>query len=63
MGGEGAVEILEFGFDDFRDCRDEVIVGRVVGDIAGSVEDGTKNLEIGNSGPHNAIRPRLLEDG
>ena len=31
---------VEFGFDDFRDCRDvEVIVCRVVGDIPGSVED------------------------
>ena len=39
VGREGDVE---FGFDDFRDCRDvEVIVGYVVGDIPGSVEDGT----------------------
>ena len=39
-------------FDDFRECREvEVIVGRVVGDIPGSVEEGTKNfgLEIMNS--------------
>ena len=34
QGGRG------FGFYDFRDCRDfEVIVGRVVGGIPGSVED------------------------
>ena len=33
--GMGAVE---FGFDDCRDI--EVIVGRVVGDISRSVEDG-----------------------
>ena len=37
---EGAVE---FGFDDFRDCRDvEITVGRIVGDVPGSVEDGAK---------------------
>ena len=31
---------LRFGFDDFRDCRDVTgIVGRVVGDIPGRVED------------------------
>jgi hypothetical protein len=28
VGGKGAVEFLEFGFDDLRDCRDiKVIVG------------------------------------
>ena len=47
MGGEGAVEFLEFGFDGFRDCRDgEVIVGRVVGGIPRSVEDGTKDFGL-----------------
>ena len=45
-----AVEFFEFRFYDVRDCRDvEVIVCRVVGDIPGSVEDGTKDsgLETG----------------
>ena len=45
MGGEGAVEFLEFGFDNFRDCRAvEVIVCRIVGDIPRSFEDGTKDF-------------------
>ena len=44
MDKEGAVE---FGFDDFRDCRDvEVIVGRVVGDIPGSVDFGLETLDV-----------------
>ena len=48
MEGEGA---LEFGFDDFRDCRDfEVIVRLVVGDIPRSVTGWYKGLGIGNSG-------------
>jgi hypothetical protein len=30
----GALEYLEFGFDDLRDCRDiKVIVGAMVGDV------------------------------
>jgi hypothetical protein len=30
VGGKGAVEFLEFGFDDLRDCRDiKVIVGKI----------------------------------
>ena len=34
------MEFPEFGFDDFSDFRDvEVNVGRVVGDMPGSVED------------------------
>ena len=45
MGGEGALEILEFGLEDFRGCRDvEVMVCRVVGNIPGSVEDGAEDL-------------------
>ena len=44
MGEEGAVEFLELRFRDV-----EIIVGRVVGVISGSFEDGTKDL-IGNSG-------------
>ena len=45
VGGEGAVKFLEFGFGDFRDCRGvEVIVGHVIGDTPGSVEDGTKDF-------------------
>ena len=41
VGGE---RTMDFGFDDFRDCKNvEVIVGHVVGDIPGSVEDGTKD--------------------
>ena len=58
MGREGAVEYLEFGFDDFRNCWD--VVGRVVGDIPGSVEDGTKDFGLatldglaGLAEPHN----------
>ena len=36
---------MEFGFNYFRDCRDvEVIVGREVRAIPGSVEDGTKDF-------------------
>ena len=31
VGGEGAVEFLEFGFDDFREFRDfEFIMGHLV---------------------------------
>ena len=41
MGGEGAVE---FGFDDCKDV--EVIVCRVVGDLPGSVADGTKDFGL-----------------
>ena len=38
------MEFLEFGFCDFIDCRDvEVIVGRLVGDIPGSVGDVRKD--------------------
>ena len=47
--GEGAVEFSKFGFDDFRDCRDiEFIVCRIVEDIPGSVEDGTKDFGLKN---------------
>ena len=68
MGREGAVEFLELGFDDFRGCRDiDVIVDRVVGDIPGSVEDGTKDFEVetldafdvGLAEPHNSTRMAL----
>jgi hypothetical protein len=32
VGGYGAVEFLEFGFDNLRDCRDiKVIVSGIVG--------------------------------
>ena len=49
VGGESAVEFLEFGCDDYRVCRDvEVIVCRVVGEIPGSVEDGTKGFGFKN---------------
>ena len=38
---------MGFGFDGFRDSRDvEVILGRVVGDIPGSVEDVTKDFGL-----------------
>ena len=51
VGGEGAVEFSEFGFGNFKGCRNvEVIVCRLVGDIPGSVVDGKKELWIGNSG-------------
>ena len=41
------MEFFEIVFDDFRDFRDvEVIVGRVVGDVPGSVEDGTKDFGL-----------------
>ena len=47
VGGEGAVELLKFFFYDFRNVRDvEVIGGRVVGDIPGNVEDGTKGFGL-----------------
>ena len=47
VGEEGAVEFLEFGFDDFRNCRDvKVIVGPLVGDIPGSGEDVTKDFGL-----------------
>ena len=33
-GGGGAMEFLELGFDDFRNCKDfKVIVDSVIGDI------------------------------
>ena len=45
--GEGAVEFLDFGFDNFKDCRDvEVIVCLLVGDIPGSVEEGAKDFGL-----------------
>ena len=47
VGREGAVEFLKYGFHGLRDCRDvEVIVDRVVGDIPGSVKDGTKGFGL-----------------
>ena len=43
MGGEGALEYLEFRFG----CRDvKVIVDRVVGDIPVRVEEGTKDFGL-----------------
>ena len=40
-------EAAEFGFDDFRGCRDdEVIVGCVVRNIPGSVDDGMKDGKL-----------------
>ena len=63
--GEGAAE---FGFDNFRDCRGvEVIMCPVVGDIPGSVEDGTKGFGLETwihwmlAEPHNPTS--WLEDG
>ena len=51
VGGEGAVEFFEFGFDDFRDGWDvEVIECRVVGDMSGSIGGWYEGLWIGNSG-------------
>ena len=48
MKGEGLVEILKFGLDDFRDCRDDkVIVGCVVGDIPGSFDDSANDFVLG----------------
>ena len=47
VGAEGALEFMEFEFDDSRDCREvEVIMSRVVGDIPGSVEGGAKDLGL-----------------
>ena len=43
-GGEGDLEFSELGFDDFRVRDVEVIACRAVGDIPGSVEDGTKDF-------------------
>ena len=64
MGGEGAVEFWEFGFGDFRFCRNvEVIVCPVVRELPGSVEDGTKDfgletldpLDVGLAEHHNSM--------
>ena len=47
MEGEEVVEFSEFGFDDFRDCRCvKPIVGCVVEDIQGSVEDDEKDFGL-----------------
>ena len=38
---------MEFSEFDFRDCRDvDVIVGRGVGDIPGSIDDGTRGFGL-----------------
>jgi hypothetical protein len=38
--GERAMEFLEIGFDDLRDCRDiKVMVDGMIGDIPRSIED------------------------
>ena len=44
---EGGLGAVEFGFNDFKDWRDvEVIVCRLVGNMPGSVEDGTKDFRL-----------------
>ena len=64
------MDFFEFGFCDFRDCRDvEVVVCRVVGDMPGSVEYctndfGLETLDALDVGLNlSAIRPCRLEDG
>ena len=48
MGGDGTMEFLELGFDDFEDCRDfKVIVGSMVGDIPGSVRRTLDAFDVG----------------
>ena len=49
VGGEGAVEFMEFGFDDLRDSKDfKVIVGGIVEDIPRSNEDSAEDLILVN---------------
>ena len=36
----------EISFYDFRECGDVEVVGRVVGDIPGCVEDGAKDFGL-----------------
>jgi hypothetical protein len=72
---KGAVEVLEFGFDDLRDWRDiKVIVEGIFGDIPMGIEDSAEDfrletldpLDVGRLGwtPQlNAISPRRFEDG
>ena len=45
MGGEGAVEFLEFSFDDRRHCKD-FKVGGIVGDIPRSNEDSAEDFGL-----------------
>jgi hypothetical protein len=55
LGGEGAVEFLEFGFDDLRDCRDNKV-------IEDSAEDlGLESLKPYSSTPlvHVGVRIAL----
>ena len=41
------MECLEFGFNDFRHCREvKVIVCSVVGDVPGSVVCGAKDFGL-----------------
>jgi hypothetical protein len=47
VGGKGAVEFLEFGFDDLRDCRDmKDIVGGMVGDLPRGIEDSAEDFRL-----------------
>jgi hypothetical protein len=47
VGGEGAVELYKFGFDNLRDCEDfKVIMGGVVRDIVRSIEDGAEDFGL-----------------
>jgi hypothetical protein len=47
VGGKGAVEFLEFGFDHLRDCRDiKVIVGGMVGDVPRGIEDSVEDFRL-----------------
>jgi hypothetical protein len=45
--GERAIEFLEFGFDDLRDCRDiKVIVGGMIEDIPRSIEESAEDFGL-----------------
>jgi hypothetical protein len=45
--GQGAVEFLEYGFVDLRDCRsNKVIVCGMVGDIPRDIEDSTEDIRL-----------------
>ena len=64
MGREGAVEFMEFGFDDLRDYKNfKVIVGGMVGYIPRIIEDSAKDLGLETQPQLNAKSPCRLKDG
>jgi hypothetical protein len=47
VGGKGAVQFFEFGFDDLRNYRDiKVIMGGMVGDVPRGIEYSAEDFRL-----------------